>query len=208
MAIFDFNSNVLFGHILSIPAWKGVTDVFGANCFLPTHGLSAQTRIQQVCPEVPGQLPSSKIFLLHSISLYGLRSADLPRKSPRDRNMFACLGSPNSITQGFGAKSLEVPSPKPTKTETGESTPIFAHVLIQKARNLYAQDDFGVVLDQAAYVFDSTTIDLCLSLFPWAHFRKRKGAIKLHTLMDLHGSIPCFIRVTEGNIHDVNLLDH
>jgi len=83
----------------------------------------------------------------------------------------------------------------------------FAHVLIQKARDLYAQDDFGVVLDQAAYVFDSTTIDLCLSLFPWAHFRKRKGAIKLHTLMDLHGSIPCFIRVTEGNIHDVNLLD-
>jgi transposase len=83
----------------------------------------------------------------------------------------------------------------------------FAQVLIQRARNLYAEDEFGVVLDQAAYVFDSTTIDLCLSLFPWAHFRKRKGAIKLHTLMDLHGSIPCFIRVTEGNVHDVNLLD-
>ena len=83
----------------------------------------------------------------------------------------------------------------------------FAQVLIQRARNLYAEDEFGVVLDQAAYVFDSTTIDLCLSLFPWAHFRKRKGAIKVHTLMDLHGSIPCFIRVTEGNVHDVNLLD-
>ena len=83
----------------------------------------------------------------------------------------------------------------------------FAQVLIQRARNLYAEDEFGVVLDQAAYVFDSTTIDLCLSLFPWAHFRKRKGAIKLHTLLDLHGSIPCFIRVTEGNVHDVNLLD-
>jgi len=83
----------------------------------------------------------------------------------------------------------------------------FAQVLIQRARNLYAEDEFGVVLDQAAYVFDSTAIDLCLSLFPWAHFRKRKGAIKLHTLMDLHGSIPCFIRVTEGNVHDVNLLD-
>jgi transposase len=83
----------------------------------------------------------------------------------------------------------------------------FAQVLIQRARNLYAEDEFGVVLDQATYVFDSTTIDLCLSLFPWAHFRRRKGAIKLHTLMDLHGSIPCFIRITEGNIHDVNLLD-
>lgn len=83
----------------------------------------------------------------------------------------------------------------------------FAQVLIQRARQLYAEDEFGVLLDQAAYVFDSTTIDLCLSLFPWAHFRKRKGAIKLHTLMDLHGSIPCFIRITEGNVHDVNLLD-
>jgi len=83
----------------------------------------------------------------------------------------------------------------------------FAQVLIQRARHLYAKDDFGVVLNQAAYVFDSTTIDLCLSLFPWAHFRKHKGAIKMHTLMDLHGHIPCFIRITEGNVHDVNLLD-
>lgn len=83
----------------------------------------------------------------------------------------------------------------------------FAQVLIQRARHLYAEDEFGVVLNQAAYVFDSTTIDLCLSLFPWAHFRKRKGTIKLHTLMDLHGSTPCFIRITEGNVHDVNLLD-
>ena len=91
MAIFDFNSNVLFGHILSIPAWKGVTDVFGANRFLATHGLSSQTRIQQVCAEIPRQLPSPKVFLLRSIFLHGLRSAYLPRKSPRDRNMFARL---------------------------------------------------------------------------------------------------------------------
>src|SRR4030043_490087 len=83
----------------------------------------------------------------------------------------------------------------------------FAHALIRIARQLYANEDFGLELEQTAYVLDSTTIDLCLSLFPWAHFRKRKGAIKLHTLMDLHGSIPCFIRVTEGNVHDVNLLD-
>ena len=78
----------------------------------------------------------------------------------------------------------------------------FAQVLIQRARQLYAEDEFSVVLDQAAYVFDSTTIDLCLSLFPWVHFRKHKGAMKLHTLMDLHGSIPCFIHITKGNVHD------
>src|SRR3989304_3888884 len=66
----------------------------------------------------------------------------------------------------------------------------FAQVLIRRARVLYAQDDFGVALKHAAYALDSTTIDLCLSLFPWARFRRRKGAIKLHTLIDLHGSIP------------------
>jgi transposase len=83
----------------------------------------------------------------------------------------------------------------------------FAQVLIHQARKLYADDDFGVELDQTVYALDSTTIDLCLSLFPWAKFRKRKGVIKLHTLLDLRGSIPTFIRVTDGLVHDVNILD-
>jgi len=83
-----------------------------------------------------------------------------------------------------------------------------AQVLIRKARALYADEGFGVELDQTAYAFDSTTIDLCLSLFPWATFRRRKAAVKLHTLIDLRGSIPCFIRITEGKTHDVNALDH
>jgi len=81
-------------------------------------------------------------------------------------------------------------------------------VLIRKARALYADEGFGVELDQTAYAFDSTTIDLCLSLFPWATFRRRKAAVKLHTLIDLRGSIPCFIRITGGKTHDVNALDH
>lgn len=83
----------------------------------------------------------------------------------------------------------------------------FAQVLIAKARHLYAQDDFGITLNQTTYAFDSTTIDLCLSLFPWAQFRKHKAAVKLHTLMDLRGSIPCFIRITDGKVHDVRVLD-
>lgn len=83
-----------------------------------------------------------------------------------------------------------------------------AHVLIARARRLYAGDNFGVDLDQSVYAFDSTTIDLCLSLFPWAKFRKHKAAIKLHTLIDLRGSIPCFVYVTDGKVHDVNALDH
>lgn len=83
----------------------------------------------------------------------------------------------------------------------------FAQVLVGRARRLYAGEDFGLALQQTTYALDSTTIDLCLSLFPWARFRRRKGAIKVHTLMDLRGSIPCFIRITAGNVHDVNILD-
>jgi hypothetical protein len=83
----------------------------------------------------------------------------------------------------------------------------FAQVLITQARNLYVHENFGVELKQAAYAFDATTIDLCLSLFPWAQFRQRKGAIKLHTLLDLRGSIPTLIYVTIGKTHEVNLLD-
>ena len=83
----------------------------------------------------------------------------------------------------------------------------FAHVLINKARTLYANEDFGIQLNREVYALDSTTIDLCLSLFPWAKFRKHKAAVKVHTLMDLRGSIPTFIRITDGKVHDVNILD-
>jgi len=83
----------------------------------------------------------------------------------------------------------------------------FARVLIRIARPLYARDPMGVDLDQSLYALDSTTIDLCLSLFPWARFRKHKAAVKMHTLLDLHGSIPTFIRITDGTVHDVNILD-
>jgi hypothetical protein len=83
----------------------------------------------------------------------------------------------------------------------------FAQVLIRVARPLYATDPIGVDLDQSLYALDSTTIDLCLSLFPWAKFRKHKAAVKMHTLLDLHGNIPTFIRITDGKAHDVNILD-
>ena len=83
----------------------------------------------------------------------------------------------------------------------------FAQILITRARRLYAHDSFGVELNQTAYALDSTTIDLCLSLFPWAKFRKRKGAIKLHTLLDLRGSLPSLVIITHGKVHDVTILD-
>ena len=83
----------------------------------------------------------------------------------------------------------------------------FAHLLINQARALYRDDEFSLALQQTVYALDATTIDLCLSLFPWAYFRKRKGAVKLHTLLDLRGNIPTVIIITHGLIHEVNILD-
>jgi len=83
----------------------------------------------------------------------------------------------------------------------------FAQILIHQARQLYADDDFGLQLQETVYALDATIIDLCLSVFPWARFRKSKGAIKLHTLLDLKGNIPSFIAITAGKVHEVNILD-
>jgi len=83
----------------------------------------------------------------------------------------------------------------------------FAQSLIQTARRLYANEDLGLELDNTVYALDATTIDLCLSVFPWAHFRQTKAAIKLHTLLDLRGNIPSFIHISDGKLHDVNVLD-
>lgn len=84
----------------------------------------------------------------------------------------------------------------------------FAQILIDEARRLYVDEDFGLELKDTVYALDSSTIDLCLSVFPWARFRKAKGAVKLHTLLDLRGDIPTFIWITDGKVHDVNVLDH
>lgn len=82
-----------------------------------------------------------------------------------------------------------------------------AATLIARARSLYADEPFAVDLDRAAYAFDSTTVDLCLSLFPWAQFRRHKSAVKLHTLLDLRGNIPCFVHISSGRVSDVKVLD-
>jgi hypothetical protein len=82
-----------------------------------------------------------------------------------------------------------------------------AMILIHRARKLYINEPFGIDLNNTVYALDSTTIDLCLALFPWARFRKNKGAVKLHTLLDLRGNIPSFIDITDGKVHDVNVLD-
>jgi hypothetical protein len=125
------------------------------------------------------------------------------------RDIEACLRSVTGKLYHLGIRSKVA---RTTLADANESRDWrifadFAQVLIRIARPLYAADPIGVDLDHSVYALDSTTIDLCLSLFPWAKFRRHKGAVKMHTLLDLHGNVPTFISITNGKVHDVNILD-
>jgi hypothetical protein len=125
------------------------------------------------------------------------------------RDIEACLRSMSGKLYHMGLRG------KVARSTLGDANEVhdwriyadFAQVLIGIARPLHARDPIGVDLSQSLYALDSTTIDLCLALFPWAKFRKHKAAVKMHTLLDLHGNIPTFISITDGKVHDVNILD-
>jgi len=125
------------------------------------------------------------------------------------RDIEACLRSvqPKLYHAGFRGKISRSTLADANEKRDWRIYADFAQVLIATARRLYRQDDFGLELEQTAYALDSTTIDLCLSLFPWAKFRQHKGAVKLHTLLDLRGNIPTTVIITHGKVHDVNILD-
>ena len=125
------------------------------------------------------------------------------------RDIEACLRSMSGKLYHMGLRGKVARSTLGDANETHDWRIYadFAQVLIGIARPLHVRDPIGVDLSQSLYALDSTTIDLCLSLFPWAKFRKHKGAVKMHTLLDLHGNIPTFISITEGKVHDVNILD-
>jgi transposase len=125
------------------------------------------------------------------------------------RDIEACLGSMSGKLYHMGFRSRIARSTLADANETHDWRIFadFAQHLVGVARPLHAEDPMGVDLDHSLYALDSTTIDLCLSLFPWAKFRQHKGAVKMHTLLDLHGNIPTFIRITDGKVHDVNILD-
>jgi hypothetical protein len=125
------------------------------------------------------------------------------------RDIIACLQSCRSKLYHMGIRG---PVSRSTLADANDSRDWriyadFAQVLIHQARQLYLEEPFGIDLENTIYALDATTIDLCLALFPWAHFRKNKGAIKLHTLLDLRGPIPSFIEITDGKVADVNILD-
>jgi hypothetical protein len=126
------------------------------------------------------------------------------------RDIETCL---QALSNKLYHSGMKHPVAKSTLAEANENRDWriyadFAQVLIKDARRLYRKEnDFILEIDNMAYALDSTTIDLCLNLFPWATFRKHKAAVKAHTLLDLRGSIPSFIEITEGSVHDVNILD-
>ena len=125
------------------------------------------------------------------------------------RDIEACLSAQSAKLYHMGIRS---PVKRSTLADASERRDWriyaeFAQTLIAQARKLYADEDLGLDLSNTVYALDSTTIDLCLSLFPWAPFRSTKAAVKMHTLLDLRGSIPSFIYVSAGKLHDVNVLD-
>jgi hypothetical protein len=125
------------------------------------------------------------------------------------RDIETCLSALDSklYHAGFRCKVARNTLAKANERRSWRIYADLAQVLIARARRLYCDESFGVELDQTVYALDSSTIDLCLALFPWAKFRKRKGAIKLHTLLDLRGNIPVAIIITTGKTHDVKILD-
>ena len=125
------------------------------------------------------------------------------------RDIEACLSAQASKLYHMG---LREPIRRSTLSDANEARDWriyadFAQVLIRQARKLYAADSFGVELADTVYALDSTTIDLCLSVFPWAPFRATKAAVKMHTLLNLRGAIPSFLHISDGKLHDVNVLD-
>src|SRR3989454_9336479 len=125
------------------------------------------------------------------------------------RDIEACLRSMGGklYHMGFRSKIRRSTLADANETHDWRIFADFARHLIGIARPLHAEDPIGLELDHTIYALDSTTIDLCLSLFPWAKFRRHKAAVKVHTLLDLHGNIPTFVRITDGKVHDVNILD-
>jgi hypothetical protein len=129
------------------------------------------------------------------------------RESLRDIETCLRAAGPKLYHAGFRGKVSRSTLADANRTHDWRIYADFAQVLIRRARKLYTQEPLAVDLAQTVYALDSTTIDLCLSLFPWAKFRRRKAAVKLHTLLDLRGNIPCFVHISQGKMHDVNVLD-
>ena len=173
------------------------------DAFRAAHGFSALEQLRPDCRALRRQPRRAQAVLRRAISDHGVRPTDLLR------DIEACLSAQASKLYHMG---LREPVRRSTLADANESRDWriyaeFAQRLIAQARCLYASESLGAELTNSVYALDSTTIDLCMSVFPWAHFRSTKSAVKMHTLLDLRGNIPSFIHISNGKLHDVHALD-
>jgi hypothetical protein len=198
------NSDVYFD---PFSFFKGSKGEYIKNTFFQNHGLLPRYHFDKCVKRYAGDYKVRSFFCIHQF--YCMAFAQLTyRESLRDIEV-CCLNAMRNKLYHIG---LYGPIAHSTLADANEQRDWriyanFAQVLVSIARPLYVNEDIGVDLKDMVYALDSTTIDLCLSLFPWAHFRKHKAAVKMHTLIDIHGSIPVFILITDGKVHDVNILD-
>ena len=169
----------------------------------PGDGLSSAAHVLAVCPTISIKLSHEDILPSRSVLVHGLCAVDLSRQPARYRSLFRAHASKlyHLGIRGHVARSTLADANEKRDWRIYHD---FANALIATARKLYADEDFGVDLANTVYALDTTTIDLSLSVFPWAHFRTTKAAVKMHTQIDLRGNIPSFIHVSDGKMHEVN----
>src|SRR6476620_325508 len=185
----------------------GEANVYGQDPVRPVDGFFAVDDICADCRAVWWRPLRQVVALCRTFPGYGVCPTDLSGESQRD--IEACLSAQASKLYHMGFRE---PIRRSTLSDANEARDWriyadFAQVLIRQARKLYAVESFAVELTETADALDSTTIDLCLSVFPWASFRATKAAVKMHTLLDLRGAIPSFVHISDGKLHDVNVLD-
>src|SRR5262249_9661593 len=167
-----------------------------------THGLSALEHLHAPGGTLWWRPSGPDAPLRGAISHHGFRATHLPGELARHRDLpFGT--SLETLPMGFRNPVRRSTLADANETRDWRIYADLAQRLIAQARRLYAGDSLGLDLDNTVYALDSTTIDLCLSVFPWARFRTTKAAVKMHTLLDLRGSIPSFIHISEGKLHDV-----
>jgi IS4 transposase len=200
----DLNFPRAFRHCFG--TFPGGADAQWQSGFRTTHGVRAVAYVSPFGGEVSRRFQRAHVQLRGPISVDGLAQLTY-RESLRD--IEACLRAQPTKLYHMGLRGTVSRSALADANERRDWRIYaeFAHALIRTACRLYAQDSLSVDLAETVYALDATTIDLCLSLFPWAKFRTTKAAVKLHTLLDLRGAIPSFIHISDGKLHDVNVLD-
>src|ERR1700751_1332557 len=184
----------------------GEANVYGQDPIRPVDGFSAVDDICADCRAVWWRPLRQVVALCRTFPGYGVCPADLSGKPQRHRSL-PVGSSLEALSHGVPRTDSALDAVRRERSSRLAHYADFAQVLIRQARKLYAVGSLGVELTETAYALDSTTIDLCLSVFPWASFRATKAAVKMHTLLDLRGAIPSFIHISDGKLVDVHVLD-